>query len=69
MLGNQANNNEITDLVRGKISTLPIEDQIIIAKRLEQILEDCYFDVTPDLDKLSDEELFYLKESLSLIHI
>ena len=50
MLGNQANNNEITDLVRGKISTLPIEDQIIIAKRLEQILEDCYFDVTPDLD-------------------
>lgn len=64
MLGNQANNNEITDLVRGKISTLPIEDQIIIAKRLEQILEDCYFDVTPDLDKLSDEELFYLKESL-----
>lgn len=26
MLGNQANNNEITDLVRGKISTLPIED-------------------------------------------
>ncbi len=64
MLGNQANNNEITDLVRARISSLPAEDQVIISRRLEQILEDCYFDITSNLDKLSEEELFYLKESL-----
>lgn len=64
MLKDQANSNEITDLVRAKISSLSLEEQAIIAKRLEQILEDCYFNITSDFDKLSNEELFYLKESL-----
>ncbi len=62
MLGNQANSNEITDLVRAKISSLSLEEQMVIAERLEQILETCYFD--DGADKLSSQELFYLKESL-----
>ena len=62
MLGNQANSNEITDLVRAKISSLSLEEQMVIAERLEQILKACYFD--DSVDRLSSQELFYLKESL-----
>lgn len=64
LLGNKANNNEITDAVRDSIRSLSSEDQMIITKRLEQILYDCYFDMSSELEKLSTRELFYLKESL-----
>ena len=64
MLGNQANNNEITDKVRDYIACLSKEEREIISKRLEKILNHCYFQVTPAFEKLSKQELFYLKESL-----
>ena len=64
MLGNQANSNEITDKVRDYIACLSKEEQEIISKRLEKILNHCYFQVTPAFEKLSKQELFYLKESL-----
>ena len=64
LLGNKANNNEITDAVRDSIRSLSSEDQKIITKRLEKILYDCYFDMSSELEKLSTRELFYLKESL-----
>ena len=37
LLGNKANNNEITDAVRDSIRSLSSEDQMIITKRLEQL--------------------------------
>lgn len=64
LLGKLTHNNDITDTVRDSIRSLSLEDQKIITKRLEQILYDCYFDTTPELEKLSARELFYLKERL-----
>lgn len=64
LLKKVAHNNEITDNVRESIRSLSSEDQKRITKRLEQILYDCYFDMTPILTKLSAKELFYLKERL-----
>lgn len=64
MLGNQANNNEITDRVRDFIACLSKEERVVISQRLEKILSNCYFHITPALEKLSKQELFYLKESL-----
>lgn len=63
MLGNQANNNEITDRVRDFIACLSKEERVVISQRLEKILSNCYFHITPALEKLSKQELFYLKES------
>ena len=64
LLGKKSTGNKITDEVRKNISSLSKENQAIISKRLERILYDSYFNRTEELDKLSKEELFYLKESL-----
>lgn len=64
VLGNQPNNNEITNLVREKIAKLSKPEQEKIAKRLEDILYHCYFHPTDELKSLSDQKLFYLKENL-----
>lgn len=64
LLGKHVNGNEITDAVRSKIASLPSDSQTKITDRLEQILYDCYFDMTPKLESLSEDNLFYLKESL-----
>lgn len=64
LLGNHINNNEITDAVRDEIASLSNDNQAKIVHRLEQILYDCYFDMTPKLESLDEDNLFYLKESL-----
>ena len=63
VLGNQPNNNEITDLVREKIAKLSKPEQEKIAKRLEDILYHCYFHPADVLKSLSDQKMFYLKEN------
>lgn len=64
LLEKKTNNNEITDAVRDSIDSLDVAEQEKIAKNLERILYDCYFDTPPNLEKLSASELFYLKENL-----
>lgn len=64
LLGSHVNGNETTDTVRKEIASLSNDNQAKIAHRLEQILYDCYFDITPKLESLSEDNLFYLKESL-----
>ena len=58
------NGNEITDSVREKISMLSSENQKKISERLEKVLNDCYFNGSEELNRLSEKERFYLKENL-----
>lgn len=64
LLIKKSENNEITDKIRKDFLALPLEEQQKIYNRLESILKMCYSDIFKEIDSLSKEELFSLKESL-----
>lgn len=64
LLIKKSENNEITDKVREDFIALSLEEQQEIYNRLESILKMCYLASSKEIDDLSKEELFSLKESL-----
>ena len=64
LLIKKSENNEITDKIREDFIALPLEEQQKIYTRLESILKMCYSASSKEIDDLSKEELFSLKESL-----